>query len=258
MSAIQDPVERWLYGGALAGLIGGAWVALGLLGASAYAPYFSHSFEGSAQPLPPAVRPALFVAGWTLMCIAMMLPSSLPLVTAFRTITRGAQGLVAFLIAGYLGVWALFGVAVFLADEGLHALLETSAWLNEQADLIFPTVLLGAGLFQFSSLKYSCLRQCRSPVGFLIQHWRGGRRALQAFNVGVRHGFFCVGCCWALMLLMFGVSGINLGWMLALGAVMFIEKAVEWGRWITAPVGGVLVLWGLGLLLNIPGTPRFF
>lgn len=255
----HDPVEAWIYGGTLAGLIGGAWVALGLLGASAYAPYFSHSFvEESRELLPGGARIALFVAGWTLMSVAMMLPSSLPLVTVFHTITRGGRELVGLLIAGYLAIWALFGVVAFLADAGLHALVDASPRLNERTDLIFPGLLLTAGLFQFSPLKYSCLRQCRSPVGFVIQHWHGGARALQAFAVGVRHGVFCVGCCWALMLLMFGVSGINLGWMLALGAVMFIEKAVEWGRWVTAPVGGLLTLWGLALLLKIPEVPRFF
>lgn len=258
MPELHDPAERWLYGAALAGLIGGAWGALGLLGTSAYAPYFSHSFEGGVEPLPTGVRLALFVAGWTLMCIAMMLPSSLPLVTVFHTITRGAWPLVSLLLAGYLGIWALFGLAAFLTDAGLHALVDASAWLNERTHLIFPGLLLTAGLFQFSPLKYACLTQCRSPVGFVIQHWRGGRRGLEAFNLGVRHGLFCVGCCWGLMLLMFGISGINLGWMLALGAIMFVEKAVDWGRWVTAPAGALLALWGLALLSKIPGVPASF
>ncbi|MFQ5946133.1 MAG: DUF2182 domain-containing protein [Anaerolineae bacterium] len=258
MPEVHDPVERWVYGATFAGLIGGAWVALGILGASAYAPYFSHSFEGGAEPSSAGVRLTLFVAGWTLMSIAMMLPSSLPLVTVFHTITRGTWLLISLLVAGYLGIWAFFGLASFLADTGLHALLDTSAWLNDRTDLIFPGLLLTAGLFQFSPLKYACLTQCRSPVGFVIQHWRGRTRALQAVTLGIRHGVFCVGCCWALMLLMLGVSGINLGWMLALGAIMFIEKAVDWGRWITAPVGAFLALWGLALLLKVPGVPGSF
>ena len=137
-------------------------------------------------------------------------------------------------------------------------MLEASPGINARADLIPPSLLLAAGLFQFSPLKYACLQQCRSPIGFLIQHWSGGRRPLRAFSVGARHGVFCVGCCWGLMLLMLGVGGIHLGWMLTLGAIMFIEKAVEWGRWITAPVGGVLALWGLALLLKIPGVPLPF
>lgn len=258
MPKLDEPVERYLYGGALAGLIGGAWVALGILGASAYAPYFSHAFGGGDEPWPAGVRIAIFVLGWTLMSVAMMLPSSLPLVTVFLTITRRAWSLMTFLVAGYLWIWALFGLAAFLADAGLHALVDASPWLSERAGLIPAGVLLTAGLFQFSPLKYACLKQCRSPIGFVLQHWSGGRRGLRAFSVGVRHGVFCVGCCWGLMLLMFGVGGIHLGWMLGLGAIMFIEKAVEWGRWITAPVGGLLALWGLTLLLRIPGVPPPF
>jgi predicted metal-binding membrane protein len=255
----HDPVGRWLYGGTLVGLIGGAWAALGLLGASAYAPYFSHAFEWGDEPWPVAARVAVFVAGWVLMSVAMMLPSSLPLVTVFHTITRPAWWLVVLLIAGYLGIWALFGLVASLADGLIvHALVEAVPWLTERAHLISAAVLLTAGLFQFSPLKYSCLTQCRSPVGFVVQHWRGGARALRAFSLGVRHGVFCVGCCWAVMLLMFGVGGINLGWMLALGAIMFVEKAVDWGLWITAPLGGVLSLWGLALLLKVPGVPHPF
>jgi predicted metal-binding membrane protein len=257
MPEVHEPVERWLYGGALLGLIGGAWIAMGLLGESTYAPYFSHDFAGIDAPWPVEARLAIFVAGWTLMSVAMMLPSSLPLVTGFYTMMRRAS-LVSLLIAGYLCVWALFGVAVFFADAVLHEIFEATPGLSERADLIPPSLLLAAGLFQFSPLKYACLEQCRSPLGFLIQRWRGGRRALRAFTVGIEHGMFCVGCCWGLMLLMFGVGGIHLGWMLVLGAIMFIEKAVTWGRWISMPVGGILALWGLALLLRIPGVPLPF
>jgi predicted metal-binding membrane protein len=257
MSEVHEPVERWLYGGALLGLIGGAWIAMGLLGESAYAPYFSHDFAGIGVPWPVGARLAVFVAGWTLMSVAMMLPSSLPLVTGFHTMTRRAS-LVSLLIAGYLCVWALFGIAVFFADAVLHELIEVTPGLQERSDLVPAGLLLVAGLFQFSPLKYACLKQCRSPLGFLIQHWRGGHRSFRAFTVGIEHGMFCVGCCWGLMLLMAGVGGIHLGWMLVLGAIMFIEKAVTWGRWITMPVGGIFALWGLGLLLRIPGVPLPF
>jgi predicted metal-binding membrane protein len=257
MPDLRDPVERWLYGGALAALIGGAWVALGLLGASAYAPYLAHGPAGGAWPPPTPERVLVFVAGWTLMSIAMMLPSSLPLVTVFHTIARRPL-LVAALVTGYLGIWALFGLTAFAADAGLHEAVEAFPSLGARADLIPAGLLLAAGLFQFSPLKYSCLQQCRSPVGFVIQHWRGGGRPLQAFALGIRHGVFCVGCCWALMVLMFAVGGAHLGWMLLLGAIMFVEKAVDWGRWLTTPLGALLALWGLALLLKIPGVPSPF
>jgi len=256
MAQSGDAVERWLFAGAMGGLVGGAWLSLGLLGASPYASYLGHDLaveDGDAGAI--ALRVAAFVAGWLLMSIAMMLPSSLPLVTVFHTITSGAWRLVGLLVAGYLWIWALFGLTVVVADAGLHALVDSSPWLASRSHLIPAALLLTAGLFQFSPLKHSCLERCRSPIGFVVQHWRGSRRALQAFALGNRHGIFCVGCCWALMLLMFGAGAINLGWMLVLGAVMFVEKAVSWGRWITAPAGVLLALWGLGLLMRWPGVP---
>jgi predicted metal-binding membrane protein len=255
-SSTDDAATGWLYGGAFVALIGGAWVTLGWLGASPWAPYLSHAAGESLAPL--TVRVGLFVVGWTVMSVAMMLPSSLPLITVFRTITRGAPrntALVTLLAAGYLATWALFGAVAWLADAALHQLVEASPLLGARAPMIPAGLLLAAGLFQFSPLKYACLTECRSPVGFVIRHWPGGSRALQAFRLGVRHGLYCVGCCWVLMLLMFAVGGIQLGWMLALGAVMFVEKAVAWGRWVTAPVGAVLALWGLALLARVPGVP---
>jgi predicted metal-binding membrane protein len=259
MAEHGEPVERWLYAGAMAALIGGAWLSLGLLGASAYSEYLSHDLAvagGSAAAA--AGRVALFVAGWTLMSIAMMLPSSLPLVTVFHTITSGAWRLVALLVVGYLWVWGMFGLAVVVADTGLHALADDSPWLAARPHFIAAVLLLTAGLFQFSPLKHSCLEKCRSPIGFVIQHWRGGRRALRAFGLGIHHGLFCLGCCWAVMLLMFGAGAVNVGWMLALGALMFVEKAVAWGRRVTAPAGVLLALWGLALLGRVPGVPAPF
>jgi predicted metal-binding membrane protein len=259
MAEHSDLVERWLYAGAMTGLIGGAWVVLGLLGASTYAPYLSHEFLAEGGDLGAALtRVTIFVAGWTLMSVAMMLPSSLPLVTVFHTITSGAWRLVLLLVAGYLWIWALFGVAALVADTGLHLFVERSPWLADRPHLIAASLLLTAGLFQFSPLKHSCLERCRSPIGFVIQHWRGGGRVLRAFTLGVRHGVFCVGCCWALMLVMFGAGAVSLGWMLVLGAIMFVEKAVEWGRWITSPAGVLLAVWGLALLLRVPGVPAPF
>jgi len=256
MADRTEAIERWLYAGAMAGLIGGAWASLGLLGASRYAPYLSHDVAADAADVGRvAGRMAMFLAGWTLMCVAMMLPSSVPLVTVFHTITGRSRRLVLLLIAGYLYIWAAFGLAALAADSGLHALVDSWAWLGQNRHVIPAALLLTAGLFQFSALKKSCLEQCRSPIGFVIQHWRGGHRALRAFVLGVRHGIFCVGCCWALMLLMFGAGAVSVGWMLVLGAIMFVEKAVEWGRWVTMPAGVALAAWGLALLMRVPGVP---
>jgi predicted metal-binding membrane protein len=250
-----DLAERALFAGALGALVLGAWLALGLVGASPWAGYLDHTLAVDAVELPYLARAAIFVAGWTMMSVAMMLPSSLPLVTVFRTMTRrrprpGVD--LGLLIAGYLAIWALFGLVVFGADTVIHVSAEQAGLFATYEWLLVGLTLLVAGLFQFAPLKYACLSQCRSPIGFVASHWHGGGHRGAAFGLGVRHGIFCVGCCWALMLVMFAVGGVNLGWMLALGAVMFLEKAVSWGRHITVPVGVLLALWGLGLLLGLP------
>jgi predicted metal-binding membrane protein len=253
----EDHLEPWVYGGVLAALVAAAWVGLGLAEAAGAGAWLSHAALGQAGAL-SATRLLGFLWAWMLMSIAMMLPSTFPLIRVFLTITEGSSGLLALLCGGYLLVWALFGAVALLADAGLHRLVEGSAWLASRPGRLAGVLLLAAGLFQFSPLKYSCLRQCRSPVGFVIQHWRGASRALRALRVGVLHGAYCVGCCWALMLLMFAVGGAHLGWMLALAVVMFVEKAVTWGRSVTVAVGVVLAAWGLGLLLGTPGVPRPF
>ncbi len=262
MSATAEGwAERFLFGATMAALVVGAWLVLALVGASPYAGYLDHRVVIESSALPFGMRLGVFVAGWLVMSVAMMLPSSLPLVTVFRTVTRRRERPgrdLALLIGGYLIMWAGFGLAAFLGDTVIHEGVERVELLESSEFLILPATLLVAGLFQFSPLKYRCLRECRSPVGFLASHWHGGDRRWAAFNLGLRHGLFCVGCCWALMLLMFAVGGVNLGWMLALGAVMFAEKAVSWGRWVTRPAGAVFALWGVGLALRLPFLPAVF
>jgi predicted metal-binding membrane protein len=105
-----------------------------------------------------------------------------------------------------------------------------------------------AGVFQFSKLKYRCLEKCRTPLSFVIGHWRGQAHARHAFALGVQHGLFCVGCCWALMLLMFAFGTGSLGWMLVLAAVMAIEKNVRWGPRLSTPLGVALLSWAVVLV----------
>jgi predicted metal-binding membrane protein len=194
----------------------------------------------------------LFVAGWTLMTVAMMLPTSLPLVALFHSLVRQRQDqtrLVVLLVLGYLGVWVLFGAVAHLGDRGLHEAVERSGWLADNEWLISAATILLAGAYQFSSLKYRCLDKCRSPFSFIMGHWRGSHEGAQAFRLGAHHGIFCLGCCWSLMLLMFVVGVGNLGFMLALGAVMAVEKNARWGRRLTAPLGAGLLAFGASLVV---------
>jgi predicted metal-binding membrane protein len=226
----------------LLGLVALAWLTLWVWGNSPYARLLSH--DSAAAVGGGAGLAVAFVGGWTLMIVAMMLPSSLPLVTLFGVLTRRRADrtlLIGLVLIGYLSTWAAFGAVAHAGDLGLHALASNVGWLGSHAWVISAVTLAGAGVYQFSSLKYRCLEKCRSPLSFITEHWRGRGERGQAFILGVHHGLFCVGCCWLLMLLMFAVGVGSLGWMLALGALMALEKNMPWGRRVSAPLGVALL-----------------
>jgi predicted metal-binding membrane protein len=200
--------------------------------------------ERSTWPWP--VRTVGFLAVWLVMIGAMMLPTVVPLVRLFAAASARAPRpgrAMAALGAGYVAVWAAFAPLALLGDAGVHALVDGWAWLAARPELVLGTTLVLAGLFQFSRLKNACLTACRNPVGFLWQHYRRGAAA--AWLLGVRHGLSCLGCCWALMLVMFGTGVGSLAWMLALTAVMVAEKTARWGGRIVGPVGVALLLAGI-------------
>jgi predicted metal-binding membrane protein len=188
----------------------------------------------------------IFVLAWQLMIVAMMLPSSLPLIRLFRVAAanqpspgRATMGL----LLGYAAVWTAFGVVAFLGDLGLHRLMHGWAWLEARPQVIAGSVLVLAGAFQFSSLKERCLRECRHPGPFLLQHY--GRGVEAAFRLGKAHGLFCLGCCWALMLVGFAAGVANLWWMAALTALMVFEKTGRGGERGVAPIGAGLIALGV-------------
>jgi predicted metal-binding membrane protein len=223
-----------------------AWCALGLWGNSAYGHALLHGHVHMiAGPHRAALLAAVFVAGWTLMTVAMMLPTSIPLVVMFHRMVRGRRfgaWLVGALLAGYVGTWVSCGLLLQLANQSLQAGLARAPW-PAAAPWVGGAVLLSvAGLYQFSPLKYACLDKCRSPLSFLSSRWHGGNEYAQAFRIGVEHGLLCVGCCWSLMLLMFLVGTGGVAWMLLLGVVMAIEKNHPRGRRLSAPLGWLLLL----------------
>jgi predicted metal-binding membrane protein len=239
-----------------AGLVALAWLTLVIWEQSPYGRYLDHGawteigLAGTLCRVLPAgsiVLPALlYVIGWLLMTTAMMVPTVLPLLAIFARITqdRTDRGfLMALLILGYLSIWAAFGLLAHLADMALHSFAASNAFLTFNGWIVGVAVLGIAGAFQFSKLKYRCLDKCRTPFSFINEHWRGTAVRRQSFMLGVHHGIFCVGCCWAIMLLMFVVGTGSVGWMLAIGAVMAIEKNVAWGRRLSTPLG-------IGLLLT--------
>jgi predicted metal-binding membrane protein len=190
------------------------------------------------------------VAGWNLMTVAMMLPTIVPLLHILRR-TAGpslSAAVTIAAIAGYVGVWSTFGLAAHVLDYLIHQGVEANAWLHASQWVIGAAPLLVAGVYQFTPLKHLCLEKCRSPFSFVAARWRGDRPRRHAVRIGIDHGVFCLGCCWALMLLMFAFSAGNLAWMLALAVVMGIEKNASWGHRLTQPVGIVLLSAGATLV----------
>ena len=218
-----------------------AWLALLVWAASPYGRFLNHDAGGSAL----AVEAGLFVAGWVLMIVAMMLPTSIPLVATFGALVRSRPEpgvLIALVVVGYVIAWSAFGLGAWMLDRLVHAGVDATPWLAAHPQLIVGGTLLVAGAWQFSPLKYRCLDECRSPLGFVVNRWRGDRPRREALALGLAHGAFCVGCCWSLMLLMFGVGLGSLLWMLGLGAVMAVEKNAPWGRRLGRPLGVALIV----------------
>jgi predicted metal-binding membrane protein len=212
--------------------------------------HHEHLIEGG---LPYGAALGLFVVAWQVMIAAMMLPSSLPLVRLFDQASAAAprrgRALAGF-IGGYAAVWSAFGVLAFAGDTAVHRTVDESPWLTAHPWVIGGSVLLLAGAFQFSSLKDACLEQCRHPAAWLLRRYRRGTSA--AFRLGRDHGLFCVGCCWALMLVSFAAGVANLAWMAGLTAVMVFEKTGPGGNRGRAPIGVTLLVLG-ALVLVHPG-----
>lgn len=190
-------------------------------------------------------------AMWAVMMAAMMLPSAWPMVSTFIRLGGDAASRSrgrAF-VAAYLGVWCAFSAAATAAQWLLQALGWVSPMILSTSAALTGALLLIAGVYQFSPLKQVCLSRCRTPVGFLMGEWRPGSRG--AFVMGLRHGLFCLGCCWALMALLFVGGVMNLAWIAALSIVVAIEKLAPRGERIALALGLALMATGAYKLLGL-------
>jgi predicted metal-binding membrane protein len=198
--------------------------------------------------------PDLLAAGamWSIMMVAMMLPSATPMLLFFSTVRRarptaggmGAQA--AVFAAGFLGVWVAWAWLAAGLQWALQAGLVLSPQLTVVRVPLAAAFLIIAGLYQFTSLKHACLARCQSPLGFLLSRWRDG--VWGAAQMGIRYGAFCVGCCWALMGLLFVVGVMNLLWVAVLAVFVLLEKTVLRGPWPGRVTGVTLIGWALYLL----------
>lgn len=183
---------------------------------------------------------------WTVMMAAMMLPSALPMMLCFGTLNerRGERARTLLFAAAYLALWTAFSGTATVAQWTLQSAGWVSPMIVSLSPVLSGVLLLIAGIFQFSRLKQTCLRACRSPVGFLIGDWRNG--PLGAWRMGIRHGLYCLGCCWALMALLFVGGVMNLLWIAALAALVALEKLAPRGELIGRGLGGAMI--GLGVV----------
>jgi predicted metal-binding membrane protein len=187
------------------------------------------------------------VVMWWLMMVAMMLPSAAPAILLYSRVrdTRIRDAAIArtwLFLAGYLAVWLLFSIAAAVAQSML-----TGPSMDLDNRFAEGAVLIAAGLYQLSPVKSACVRQCRSPSQFISRYWRPGWDG--AVRLGLRHGAYCLGCCWMLMALLFVGGVMNLLWVVGLTILVAVEKLLPGGTWIAHIAGLVLIGWGATLLL---------
>lgn len=183
---------------------------------------------------------------WAVMMAAMMLPSALPMVLTYANLNarRGQPALTRHFTAAYIAMWSAFSLFVTLLQWLFQRAELTTAMIESRSATFGGVLLLVAGLYQLSPLKTMCLRHCRTPLGFLLNDWRDGVSG--AWIMGLRHGGYCLGCCWALMLLLFVAGVMNLLWILAISVMVGIEKILPGGDRLSRYLG--LALIGLGLM----------
>jgi predicted metal-binding membrane protein len=246
--------DRVIAGVALAALVVAAWAYLLHLGA------MSHG----AMPDMPGMHPwggvevgALTVM-WIVMMVAMMTPAAAPMILTFAAVHRRrlADGRpavpTAVFVLGYLAVWSLYSVAAALAQTALHEAALLSPAMAATSPLLAAALLIAAGVFQWTPLKRACLAACRSPLSFLMTGWREGRAG--ALVMGVRHGVYCLGCCWALMALLFVAGVMNLLWVAAIAVAVLVEKALPRGDVIGRVMGLALIAAGIAVAVRAGGA----
>jgi predicted metal-binding membrane protein len=211
---------------------------------------------GMAMPLTAAASgPELLwlVPMWIVMMVAMMIPSAAPMILLFAGVTRRRQvsnvptASTAVFTLGYLLIWALYATVAAVAQWQLHRLALLSPAMAATSPILGGGLLLLAGIYQWAPLKATCLSHCRSPLGFFSNHWREGNRG--ALLMGVEHGTYCVGCCWALMALLFVAGVMNLLWVVLIAGFVLVERLLAEGRLFRRISGGLLVVSGLWMIL---------
>ncbi len=213
---------------------------------------------GMAMPLPAeSSGPQLswLVPMWIVMMVAMMIPSAAPMILLFAGVARQRKirnvptASAAVFTLGYLLVWALYATIAATTQWQLHRLALLSPAMAAASPLLGGGLLLLAGIYQWLPAKGACLSHCRSPLGFFSDHWREG--SWGALLMGLEHGTYCVGCCWALMALLFVAGVMNLLWVIAIAVFVLVEKLLPRGRLVGRAAALLLIGWGLWLIIGL-------
>ena len=190
----------------------------------------------------------LFLITWIVMMVAMMFPSTAPMTLAFASVTRSrGEGYAptAVFVLGYIAVWAVSGLVPLALAQAINQIWMTPpSWLPRAGG----AVIVFAGIYQFTPLKDTCLRACRSPMGFVMTH-NFGAGAPAALRAGASHGLYCLGCCWALMAVLAVIGLMNVAWMAVIAAVFFVEKNARRGELLPRAVGAVCIVAGLAVVV---------
>lgn len=199
-----------------------------------------------------AVDFGLMFVMWVVMMVGMMVPSATPMILMFARINRNQRDNgepyvhTGIFVAGYIAVWSAFSLAATVLQLGLQDANLLSPMMAGTNAVYSGLVLVAAGLYQWMPLKNTCLRHCQTPLGFLMTRWRDG--ASGAFRMGLSHGAYCVGCCWALMALLFVGGVMNLLWVAAIAIFVLAEKIAKPNPWAPRISGAVLIAWGSGVV----------
>jgi predicted metal-binding membrane protein len=196
-----------------------------------------------------------FTGMWLIMMIAMMLPSSYPTLLLHRTVYRkrnpnASAGTFLFAL-GYFLVWTASGVFFYLGYILIGGMRSHIPGSDVAILRAAGVALILSGMYQCSWLKRACLKHCQNPLHFVMEHWRDGN--IGSLRMGAAHGVYCFGCCWGLMVILFVMGVMHLGWMAAVGALILIEKVLPSGKWIPNAIGAVFVVVG-GVVVLFPET----
>ncbi|PKG80931.1 hypothetical protein CXF85_21965 [Colwellia sp. 75C3] len=196
---------------------------------------------------------SLLIMMWAIMMAGMMLPSALPVIMLVESINkkRKTNGLsytpTLFFTLGYLLTWCFYSLLIAILQYALHHLELLNNMMVSDNNIFSAGLLIIAGSYQFSSFKQRCLNLCRSPLSLIASEWREG--ILGALTLGIKHGSYCLGCCWFLMALLFVAGVMNLTWILILTLVVLVEKLAPNGEWLSKILGLALVIYGMSYLI---------